>query len=133
MASRLFPYLGSLLRGSGRLTSTRPAVGYGWAVGLSRASWPMTLPPTLTPVCAILKSSPRVLSLQVSITATPTTTAMTAAATTMTTVASITGVGRSMTESLQHSETSSADCYLISPCILIFSSFMYLNFQSCFM
>src|SRR3954467_11089614 len=54
---------------------------------------------------------------------------MTAAASTTTTVASITGVGRSMTESLQHSETSSADCYLIWPCILIFSYFMYLNFQ----
>src|SRR3954470_23224736 len=80
------------------------------------------------PVCATLKSIPRVLSLQGSITATPTTTAMTAAASTTTTVASITGVGRSMTESLQHSETSSADCYLIWPCILIFSSFIYLNF-----
>src|SRR3954465_6088398 len=77
---------------------------------------------------ATLKYSPRVLS-RGSITATPTTTAMTAAARTTTTVASITGVGRSMTESLQHSETSSADCYLIWPCILIFSSFMYLNFQ----
>ncbi len=110
-------------------TSTRPAVGCGGAAGLSRVSWPTTLPPTLTPTCATLKSSPLVLSLQGSTTATPTTTATTAAARTTTTVASITGVGRSLTESLQHSKTSSADCYLIWPCILIFISFMYLNFQ----
>jgi len=106
------------------LTSTRPVVGYGGAVGLSRASWPTTRPPTLTPACATLKSSPLVLSLQGSTTATPTTTATTAAASTTTTVASITGVGRSMTELFQHCKTSSADCGLIWPCILIFSSSM---------
>jgi hypothetical protein len=42
-------------------------------------------------------------------------------ATTTTTVATFIGLGTTMTESLQHSKTISADYDLIRPCILIFS------------
>jgi hypothetical protein len=81
-------------------TSTRPAVGCRGAPGLSRASWP-TSRLAITPACATLTPSPRMLTCQGSSREDRmTTAAMTA--TTTTTVTSITGLGRSMTKSLQH-------------------------------
>ena len=108
-------------------TLTRPAVGCGGVAGLSRASWP-TSRPAITPACATLTSSPGVLIHRGSSRERrPTLTATTAtmvAVTSTTTSMNIIGLGRSMTKSLQHSKTSSADCDLIWPCILIFSCAM---------